>query len=74
MPRADWSHMSEQQVASDDGKILEAFNEIALSHVTQIGEQLAECQKLEQLRDALLPKLLSGELRVDHVADSIVAA
>ena len=74
MPRADWSYMSEQQFASDDGKVLEAFNEIALSHATQISERLAECQKLEQLRDALLPKLLSGELRVDGAADSIAAA
>ena len=74
MPRADWSYMSEQQFASDDGKVLEAFNAIALSHVTQIGERLAECQKLEQLRDTLLPRLLSGELRVDDAADSIAAA
>lgn len=74
MPRADWSYMSEQQFASDDGKVLEAFNEIALSHIAQIGKRLAECQNLEQLRDALLPKLLSGELRVDDAANSIAAA
>ncbi|WP_313231084.1 restriction endonuclease subunit S [Sphingobium yanoikuyae] len=74
MPRADWPYMSEQQFASDDGKVLNAFNEIALSHVTQIGERLAECRKLEQLRDALLPNLLSGELRVDDAVDSIAAA
>lgn len=74
MPRADWSYMSEQQFASDDGEMLEAFNEVALSHVQQIAERLAECQKLEQLRDALLPKLLSGDLRVDDAADSTAAA
>ena len=33
-----------------------------------------EVEQLTELRDALLPKLLSGELRVDDAADSIAAA
>ena len=73
MPRADWSYMSEQQFASDEGQVLEVFNEFALSHVSQISERLEECRKLEQLRDTLLPKLLSGELRVAD-AESVIAA
>lgn len=74
MPRAEWSHMSEQQFATDDGQVLEVFNELALSHVSQISERLEECRKLEQLRDTLLPKLLSGELRVTDAESAIAAA
>lgn len=73
MPRADWSYMSEQQFTTDDGQVLGVFNEFALSHVSQISERLEECRKLEQLRDTLLPKLLSGELRVAD-AESVIAA
>jgi type I restriction enzyme, S subunit len=74
MPRAEWSYMAEQLFASDDGHVLEAFNDIALSHVNQICERLEECQKLEQLLDTLLPKLLSGELRVADDEPVIAAA
>jgi type I restriction enzyme, S subunit len=74
MPRAEWSHMSEQQFATDDGQVLEVFNELALSHVSQISERLEECRKLEELRDTLLPKLLSGELRVADAEPVIAAA
>ncbi|WP_211325800.1 restriction endonuclease subunit S [Hephaestia caeni] len=74
MPRAEWSFMSEQIFAIDEALVLEAFNGIALAHVEQINERLVECRKLEQLRDALLPKLLSGELRVADAENVIVAA
>lgn len=74
MPRAEWSFMSEQLFASDEGKVLEAFNGIAFAHVEQIAERLAECRELERLRDALLPKLLSGELRVADAENVIAAA
>lgn len=74
MPRAEWSFMSEQVFASDEGQVLEAFDGIALAHVKQINERLVECRKLEGLRDTLLPKLLSGELRVVDAETAIAAA
>ena len=74
MPRAEWSFMSEQVFASDGADVLEAFNAIALSHVEQINERLIESRKLEQLRDTLLPRLLSGELRVADAENVIAAA
>lgn len=74
MPRADWSYMAEQLFATDDGQVLETFNDAALRHVSQINKRLEESQNLELLRDTLLPKLLSGELRVADAETAIVAA
>jgi len=74
MPRAEWSHLAEQVFATDDGAVVEMFNEMARSYLDPISEKLAECRDLEQLRDTLLPKLLSGELRVEEAADKVAAA
>jgi type I restriction enzyme S subunit len=74
MPRADWSYMAEQLFATDDGQVLETFNDVALRHVSQINKRLEESRNLELLRDTLLPKLLSGELRVADAETTIAAA
>ncbi len=74
MPRADWSHMAGHQFATDDGQVLEIFNDIALRHVSQINKRLEESRNLELLRDTLLPKLLSGELRVPESETAVAAA
>lgn len=74
MPRAEWSFMAEQVFASDEGQVLDAFNQIALAHVEQIHARHVESRKLEELRDTLLPKLLSGELQVADAETAIAAA
>lgn len=52
--------------------LVNAFDEIASPVFSKIEENLRESSTLESIRDALLPKLLSGEIRVGQ-AEEIVA-
>ena len=45
---------------------LEEFNKIANGYLHKIKNNSAQIQTLEKLRDNLLPKLMSGEIRVNH--------
>ena len=56
------SHLAEAKCAVPDSDI-SSFQQIGLL-VEKIIEQRLESNSLEQIRDALLPKLLSGELEV----------
>lgn len=55
-------------------KVAEAFASTTASMIDRIDSLKQESTDLELLRDTLLPKLLSGALRVDDAADSIAAA
>lgn len=47
-----------------DERIGEAFESLANNSFAQIRSIQRESRSLAQLRDALLPKLISGELRI----------
>lgn len=46
--------------------IAQKFDVIIQSHLEKIRNNLMESRTLAQMRDALLPKLMSGEIRVDN--------
>jgi len=46
--------------------IAQKFDAIIQSHLEKIRNNLMESRTLAQMRDALLPKLMSGEIRVDN--------
>jgi type I restriction enzyme S subunit len=48
-------------------KELQKFNSIVQPLLESIANNRAECNNLEELRDTLLPKLISGELRVNDI-------
>lgn len=50
------------------GNILSHFNELALSLFNQIQNNSTEMHTLSLLRDTLLPKLMSGELKLKELA------
>jgi len=45
--------------------LVQAFNEQSQAFFEKINQNKQQIQTLENLRDTLLPKLLSGEVRVD---------
>jgi type I restriction enzyme S subunit len=49
----------------------EAFDNIARSKFNKLLKNLHESQTLANLRDTLLPKLLSGELRVPEAEKQV---
>ena len=66
-------HLDEAMVAIPPSDSFQAFDAIMLPLHEQTLGLTAQTQKLEQLRDTLLPKLLSGKLRVAD-AETVTAA
>jgi type I restriction enzyme S subunit len=64
MPRTNWQDMSRYDLVIPPKPIAEAFNAIIRLWVRQIIGSIHESRTLAQLRDTLLPKLISGELRI----------
>ncbi|MCR2745291.1 restriction endonuclease subunit S [Limnobacter parvus] len=71
MPRTSWDALSRYSIALPDEAVVNAFNEVVRPMLTTIQANVLENKSLATIRDLLLPKLISGELRVNE-ADSIV--
>jgi type I restriction enzyme, S subunit len=64
MPRADWNYMRAQSAVRPSNEALAAFEMLARPLLDQAQSSQAESNALATLRDTLLPKLVSGELRI----------
>ena len=64
MPRTSWSEMARYKVALPHESIAAEFNQHIKAASNEITTKIHESKSLAQLRDTLLPKLISGELRV----------
>ena len=61
--------MESQKLVVPSESIVEAFSKVVTPLFAQIDSLHKENKVLEQLRDTLLPKLLSGEIELDKVLD-----
>ena len=59
------------QVITPTKEINEEFHKLTLPLFEQINQNAIENQTLTKLRDTLLPKLISGEVRVKDIASRI---
>ncbi len=64
MPRANWNDIARFEVALPPDTLAAEFTATIRPMIDRIIANLHESRTLAELRDALLPKLLSGELRV----------
>ena len=64
MPRTNWGDMATYQIALPPRRLTNHFNGSALAVVERIRANIHESASISSVRDALLPKLLSGEVRV----------
>jgi len=64
MPRTNWEYMSKYPIILPSLNIIVEFNKIMNDFLNRIRNNIFESQTLSTLRDTLLPKLMSGELRV----------
>jgi type I restriction enzyme, S subunit len=64
MPRTNWGDMSKYQVPLPPARVAKVFGEITAPLVARINSSIFEAKTLAQLRDTLLPRLISGELRI----------
>lgn len=64
MPRTDWGVLKTYPIMIPHSRLIKAFNEIAIPSIEKIASNIQQIKSLEKLRDSLLPKLMSGEMRV----------
>lgn len=66
MPRTDWETLKKYSILIPNQIKLNQFNELTLPSIEKITRNLDQILTLEKMRDTLLPKLMSGEVRVDY--------
>ena len=64
MPRVGWKDIAAYSVVIPPPAIQETFTRTLIGMISKINVNVFESQTLAQLRDALLPRLVSGALRV----------
>jgi type I restriction enzyme S subunit len=71
MPRTNWNDMSKYEIIIPSIEIVKTFNYQLVPFVNKIKSHIFESHILATLRDTLLPKLMSGEIRVKE-AEKII--
>jgi type I restriction enzyme S subunit len=74
MPRADWRYMRQQPQVLPPPALLKEFDHLASPLIAKMLASAQESRALADLRDILLPKLISGELRIIDAERKISAA
>ncbi|MBI5215426.1 MAG: restriction endonuclease subunit S [Ignavibacteriae bacterium] len=64
MPRTSWEIIGDYPIFIPDTHTLECFNKVTLPTIAKMKNNTNQIRTLTQLRDTLLPKLMSGEVRV----------
>jgi type I restriction enzyme S subunit len=64
MPRTSWGDMARYPLVLPPEPVAAAFTEMVRPAVERILASIHESRTLASMRDALLPKLISGEIRV----------
>lgn len=65
--------LKEYVIQIPDGKTLEKFDNLIAPIFNKLLKNTKQIKQLEQLRDTLLPKLMSGEVRVQDIKTTIPA-
>jgi type I restriction enzyme, S subunit len=73
MPRANWGDLSRFSIPIPRDELVNRFNRLALPLVQLVQASVRESKTVASLRDALVPKVVSGELRIKSVEDKIEA-
>ena len=74
MPRADWAYMRKLPVALPSPELRNAFHTSVIPLLDKMLFSAKQCCALADLRDTLLPKLISGELRIADAEQCVAAA
>ena len=67
MPRTNWQNMASYKVPLPDYEIARSYTELVRSLVNKIISNIHRSHTLAAQRDALLPRLVSGKLRVSKI-------
>ncbi len=64
MPRTKWEDLAGYNIVIPPEKLAAIFSDLAFSATDKIRANVLESRRLAEIRDALLPKLISGQLRI----------
>ena len=64
MPRTSWDILSGYKIPIPDDSVVIEFNQITKPMIDKVERNIFSIQTLSKLRNALLPKLMKGEIRV----------
>ena len=64
MPRTSWEILKDYPIAVPEDEMVARFNAVAEPAIHKMKQNQNQIRTLTQLRDTLLPKLMSGEVRV----------
>jgi type I restriction enzyme S subunit len=74
MPRTNWEDMAKYGVVIPPDEITRAFDFVVKDATNSMASRIFQSRTLAALRDTLLPKLLSGEIRVPEAAQAVEEA
>ncbi|WP_419607794.1 restriction endonuclease subunit S [Thiolapillus sp.] len=70
MPRTNWNQVGSQPIVIPSKKVAIAFDALILPMLQRVVEMAHENRHLSELRDTLLPRLISGKIRVNQPEDA----
>ncbi|RYL93416.1 restriction endonuclease subunit S [Sporolactobacillus sp. THM7-4] len=71
MPRTGWDQISRYRIVIPNRSKLQAFHKVISPMLGEIQKKILENLYLTNLRDTLLPKLMSGEIRVGEAEEEV---
>ena len=73
MPRTSWTTMGQYKIWLPSDKVVRAFQSLAQPLLDRLSANIHEARSLAQSRDLLLPKLMSGEIRLREAVKMVEA-
>lgn len=67
MPRANWDVLKEYLVVVPESSVLSIFNSEVLPSIQLMRYLVMQNKKLEEARDILLPRLMTGMIDVEEL-------
>jgi type I restriction enzyme S subunit len=67
MPRTNWSDLANYRIVVPPDEVAQAFEDIVSPLLSRISENVHGAKTLAETRDALLPRLMSGKLRIPQI-------
>ena len=64
MPRANWDVLEKSPVVMPKGEVAVKFSELFANIIAQQQALIFQIQNLRRTRDLLLPRLLSGQVKI----------
>lgn len=74
MPRTNWSDLANYRIVVPPDEVAQAFEDIVSPLLSRIPENVHGAKTLAETRDALLPRLMSGKLRIPEIQEAIEEA